>query len=111
MGIPAPVTMWEFNENIITNSSKYTIDSKGILTIRAVESSDSGLYICTANNGRQAVGSVTLNVQGKIKLMSSQMKLFWSFSHNYVSLTNFHAGIFQIYTITTPYSRHCMWSS
>jgi hypothetical protein len=72
-GEPTPTIVWQFGGQAIVESSKYTISTSSaadvtmsMLTVSALETSDTGTYTCYAeNNHFNETASATLTVQSK----------------------------------------------
>ena len=72
-GEPTPTILWQFGDQEIVESSKYTISTSSsgdvivsMLTVSALMTSDTGTYTCYAENDHlNETASATLTVQSK----------------------------------------------
>lgn len=73
-GEPVPTVKWlGVHKNILMHDNKTNIES-GLLTIRNLSIEDSGVYDCIAENSHGRIThSITLQVQGKYFLVTSQI--------------------------------------
>ena len=76
-GEPTPTILWQFGDQEIMESSKYTISTTSssgdiivsMLTVSALMTSDAGTYTCYAENDHlNETASAVLTVQSKINV-------------------------------------------
>ena len=76
-GRPPPTVSWLHDGNLVSNSSRTLISSKGNLTISPVTTADQGSYVCRADHplGRQDSQEAVLTVKGTGCFVYSQHNL------------------------------------
>ncbi|PAA90233.1 hypothetical protein BOX15_Mlig000533g1 [Macrostomum lignano] len=73
-GEPQPAILWYRNSVLLSNSSRYTVQPNGLLTIKAMEPADAGIFQCFAvNSVDEKYASWWIRVESSVPKISTPM--------------------------------------